>query len=184
MEVECLRKRGEAQRTKGVDYQVQSGKGNYITWRDQMDKDTRDSCPNFALLSRRFVGGAKTSKAVLNIKQTTQQTLHFHWACSKYPTDQPCDQPTICKSKQNADKALGPGFTLSCPIKDNGEHHDCLYEKELTEDDLISVNIARVNQHQHPVQGSYWGVDNQQMIVLANRNQTIELQDANFPIMG
>ena len=69
-------------------------------------------------------------------------------------------------------------------MRDIGEHHDCDYEEEHTEDALIRINVTRVNQHQHKVQGSHWGMDSLQMICVAPRDSTIELQENTAKLMS
>ena len=70
VETECLRSRGEAYRNKGPEFQLKPG-AKYAEWREKMDKDTKDMCTNFATLNSRLPGGAKVSKAVLNVQQPT-----------------------------------------------------------------------------------------------------------------
>ena len=67
-------------------------------------------------------------------------------------------------------------------MRDIGEHHDCDYEEEHTEDALIKINVTRVNQHQHKVQGSHWGMDSLQMICIAPHD--IELPENTARLMS
>ena len=112
-----------------------------------MDKDNKDMCPNFTALNGRLPGGAKVGKAIigeakvshapLNIQEPTEKVIHCHTACSKYPIDQPCSQPTVCENNRRNG--------VRCPVREMGEHHDCDYEEEHSEGELARVNKTRVD---------------------------------------
>ena len=130
-----------------------------------MDKDTKDMCPNFTALNGRLPGGAKVGKAVLNVQEPTQKVLHCHTACSKYPADQPCSQPSTCENNRRDG--------VRCPLKEIGEHHDCDYEEEHTEGELVRINRTRVDQHQHQMHGCYWGMESLELVCVAPRDTVV-----------
>ena len=69
-----------------------------------------------------------------------------------------------------------------CPVKESGEHHDCAYEEEHSEDAFLRINVARVSQHKHKVHFSHWGMDSLQMVSIAPRD--IELAENTARLMS
>ena len=153
-----------------------------------MDQDSRDSCSNIAALNGRFTGGAKAGKAASNDQrlQTPSssgppQTLHCHWSCGTFTSCSPCAQPKECNNKCDDDT---DNTTLTCPIKEEFGEHECGFSNELTEDDLVSANITRVENNKQPLQKLYWLEDNQHMLVAAPRDRVIKPRSSPVRLMA
>ena len=56
---------------------------NYQAWREKMDKDTKDMCPNFTALNGRLPGGAKVGKAVIGEAKVSHASLNIQEATEK-----------------------------------------------------------------------------------------------------